>query len=93
MLILVNVCAGGVTPEFPSGTGAVAKGLYLLILRVVPPFRGIAFNSAGILWIQSCYYLLRGGEAYGTSLTAFLSCSEHRIPFQGLLACYVQAVK
>lgn len=39
-------------PEFPNGTGAVANGLYRRILSVVPPLRGIAFRSAGILWIM-----------------------------------------
>ena len=45
----VRFCGGGVIPLFPRGTGAVARGLYRLILRVVPPFLGIAFRSAGIL--------------------------------------------
>ena len=52
MSTAVKFCGGGVTPEFPSGTIAVANGLYLLIRRVVPPFLGITFNIAGILWIM-----------------------------------------
>jgi hypothetical protein len=52
MLIAVRFWGGGVIPEFPRGTGAVAKGLYLRIRRVVPPLRGIALSSAGILWIM-----------------------------------------
>src|SRR5215469_6217621 len=52
MFTAVKVCGGGVIPLFPRGTGAVASGLYLRILSVVPPFLGIAFKSAGILWIM-----------------------------------------
>ena len=39
-------------PELPNGTIAVGRGLYLRILSVVPPFLGICFNIAGILWIM-----------------------------------------
>ena len=51
MLMAVNCWGGGVIPLLPNGTGAVASGLYLRIRRVVPPFRGIIFKSAGILCI------------------------------------------
>lgn len=52
MLIAVRFCGGGVIPLLPRGTGAVARGLYRRIRSVVPPLRGIALRSAGILWIM-----------------------------------------
>jgi hypothetical protein len=37
--------------------------------------------------------IMIGEEAYRTSLTDFHQCSEHRIRFRGLLACFVQGMK
>ena len=51
MSTAVKFWGGGVTPLFPRGTIAVFNGLYLRILSVVPPVRGIFFRIAATLWI------------------------------------------
>lgn len=48
-----NVCAGGMMPELPRGTSAVASGLYLRILILLPECIGFFCLIAARLWIKS----------------------------------------
>ena len=48
-----SVCAGGLRPLGPSGTVAVLRLLYLLILKILPDLSGRRFFIAIVLWIQS----------------------------------------